>query len=464
VKTLSVLAGLKPALLVITVVQLDVCAGCSRERSSRHDANGSSSPTGSGAIVATSSPLDPPAAAVERNQPEIDLLHESDVSIAVSQMGSAGLAEYLVDGREETIWKPGPARTNIVTVKLPSAAQARKFGVTFTRTKSKEKVNCEGRIALGEKEIEQFSVDPDAQPRHDVTLPSEGGDVLTLALGPAGAKQSERCRNFGIAEFYLTGRLESANVIAHAIPQVQIGSEQPNFDEQPSTLKPIWKAAPFSTLKALCDAQTKLTAKAASEADPGDPYPATSYCTDRGPIKPTQGELEAPFQHVHRVQVGEAQSNSPELFFVQTTRGWYPANVVLTSGITSDLGGSYSKTEVDSLRTQDGRLWIDLTRHEALVGAFNGPFDVAGKLTIVCSLEEHLSCKQGVTAFGEVGKSWAMAEYMHSGKVPFHPAQWRWQRKATVTPSGRLRFSPCEDAAGSAVACEATGLSRLFPH
>ena len=402
------------------------------------------------------------SATVKQIQAEVDLIHESDISVNVSQRGAKGLVEFLVDGHENTVWEPGRAKSSVITLKLQPAAHAHRCDIAFKRVGREYKKACEARITANHNEVERFLVDPDVQPHHDITLTGEGEQSLALEFASMGKPQG--CRYFGVAEIVLTGTLGDGERLAYAFPQVLIGSEQPNFDEQPKTLKPIWKAAPFVTLKALCEAQTKLTAKAASQADPGDPYPPTSYCTDKGLIKPTKGELEAPFQHVHRVRVGEANSNSPELFFVQTTRGWYPANVVLAPGITNDLGGAYSKTEVDSLETRDGRLWIELTRHEALVGAFNDPYDVTGRLIVVCTLSERLDCRLGVTAFGTVGKSWATALYMQSGKVPFHPTQWRWTRNASVTSSGSLRFSQCEDASGSSVVCEANDAERLFPH
>jgi hypothetical protein len=272
------------------------------------------------------------------------------------------------------------------------------------------------------------------------------------------------CANLQLAELTLDGELPVEQRLTWGVPEVFLGDQQPDFRFEPKTLATLWKRGRFESLTEFCEAQKKLTAPAAAKADPSQPAQPSSYCTPRNVLAPTK-PLTEPFLKVHDVEVGEDSPNSPRLLVMETTRGWYPANVAFDAGTYDDRAATIYSAQLSLLATREGRLWIAFTRRRADFFGYTGveAYDAVAEFTFVCSLGERLYCHRAVTAFGETGPSWSNSvRLQETPRLPFHPQRWNWRRPVSVGPTGNLRFGRCLDANDQNVPCHVADMNHLL--
>jgi hypothetical protein len=228
----------------------------------------------------------------------------------------------------------------------------------------------------------------------------------------------------------------------------------------------LWKQGPFESLSALCNAQKRLTAAAAAQADPNQPASPSSYCEDKGRLTPTR-PFDPPYVSVHHLEVGETNGDAPKLWVAETTRGFFPASITLDAGTYDDRAATAYAQQISRLETRNGRLWLVLTRRRADFHGYSDvkPFDAVAELTFVCSLGEKLECHRAISAYGETGPSWSRDVWLNGPRAsspPFHPKPWLFTREVTVLPSGALRLGPCLDVSGNRVACRMEALGELL--
>lgn len=388
----------------------------------------------------------------------VDLLHESDIALRLSEAGVDYFPEYLVDGREETSWHPAMIRPNAtVDIQVPAGAVAQSLSIQVMTPKSKPKGSCD---------LRQYQ---DEQEQAHATLTLEKKTTVTWPVNAATRRvrlefRGKSCAHLRVTELSLDGTMLAAQRLAWGTPEVLLGERQPDFRFEPKSLEKLWLRGRFESMSALCKAQMQLTAAAAANADPDQPAQPSSYCTPKAVLAPTK-PLTEPFLKVHDVEVGEKSANSPHLLVAETTRGFYPANVALDAGTYDDRAATIYAQQLTSLETRDARLWLTFTRRRADFQGFPGvePFDAVAEFTFVCSLNERLDCRRAITAFGETGPSWSDARRMQEAPVaPFSPKTWNWRRRASLAPSGALRFEACLDATEQSVPCNTQSLKHLL--
>lgn len=393
----------------------------------------------------------------------IDLIHESEVVVRVSEAGVDYMPENLVDGSVETTWHPAMNRpTAEITIELPEGVEAEQATVSLALTTSQAKSlsNCKTRWL-------EDGADKGAPP---FTLGSDGAKEWNVS-GTARKLQLEfsgkACANLRLAELGLKGKAPTEKRLPYGIPEVLLGNTQPDFRFEPPSLGPLWKKGRFASLSEACKAQMALTARAAAEAEPDQPSAPVSACKDAGILHPAK-PLAEPFRSVHQVEVGETTGNTPLFLFVETTRGWFPANLSLNHGTYDDRAATTYAFRLASLDTRDGRLWLSITRRRADFFGYPGvaPYDVVAELTYVCTLGERLLCHRAVTAFGEKGPSWSRAAWENGSSdpksPPFHPNPWSWTRSVSVSASGMLRFGRCVDSEGHDTPCRVEAMGHLL--
>jgi hypothetical protein len=388
----------------------------------------------------------------------VDLIHESDVEIHVSEAGVEYMPEYLVDGREETAWHPAMVRQSAsITVHLPSHATAHSLEFTVRVPKSRPNTTCEARWFTDDHQQGTLAVTFDRDSLNRCPLGATGRRIRLEFRGQA-------CAHLRLTELSLRGLVPAANRLEWATPEVLLGDTQPDFRFEPKSLEPLWKQGGFESLAKLCAAQVKLTAAAAAKAEPDQPAQPSSYCTPEQTLQPTK-PLAEPFLAVRTVTVGEASPNHPRLLFVSTTRGWYPINFAYDAGTYDDRAATIYATEPSVVETREGRLWLAFTRRRADFFGYSGvaAFNAVAEFTYVCSLNERLACHRAVTAFGESNDAWTSAIRIgEKPRVPFQPNPWTWRRKVTVGPSGNLRFGPCFDPQNKSVPCSTENMDHLL--
>ncbi len=381
----------------------------------------------------------------------VDLIHRASVGLELSS-GTVGFpyTSDIADGRVESSWHPDakdPAP--YIDIALPDRARPEDLSLAL----AKPVPDCRVRVSQGEVLLCDLTTAKQPSIRCDI-----GHGIATRPLRVAFACGAGTPA-LAVAEVNLHGRIPTSELLPQADPVVEIHDDRENAIEGlPPSIRAIWQKAPFASLAALCEAQMAEMRPLVAASSHDNAYAPSASCRSFGAVRPEGGGLRAPFRRVFRVTVGEDEGAQPTLLVAETDTGWYPASALYESGEMSDLAGSCDGTELDSLQMVGDEIWLVVTRHRALVGAFLNPYNETGQILITCRLSDKLRCRQLVIGYGEKDGSWAWARYMRVTAAPFHPERWMWTRSVALDERSRLRLGPCVDSHGAAVECKAASV------
>jgi len=133
--------------------------------------------------------------------------------------------------------------------------------------KRKVVLNCEARLLAGTRELARFDIDPGREPQESVSLGAAAAGVpLRWEFGSEKGASKTDVRRWG-RRATLQGNLLSSHTMRTAFQKFSgrlIATEFPATTEDP---RGHLEQSPFPTLRALCDAQTRLTAPLAAKSD-----------------------------------------------------------------------------------------------------------------------------------------------------------------------------------------------------
>jgi hypothetical protein len=395
----------------------------------------------------------------------IDLLMHSDVLVTVSSERDArSRGRFLVDGREDTVWRPEFGNTQPwFDLVVPDHASVTELIVALGNGRSTRKpsplvagtleVTRDGEV-LGRLDL----VTGESR-RWQPTHPLAGVRFRLVLHVPAGARKSFP----GLAAVSLLGALPAQDSLSSAAPSVDVSSLRSRGASGSATLEAWWRGGPYNTLRAACAVYRKLYAAKGSPSIAATAAPPA--CRLLKTLQP-EGTSPPAIGRVHLVGVTlmppneQGMVDKSQVLVFETTRGFYPAGMCVDSdpGAGDDRATVRYVVRVEKEAWIQGNLVLQLLRHAAVGGAYGADAIYAVAETwLACNVEARPACRRELVAWGDTDTRANPAAFAASypNGIPIRPAVWQWQREATVLPSGHFRLGPCRDKDNRSVPCYA---------
>jgi len=395
----------------------------------------------------------------------VDLLTHSESLVAVSSERDArSRGRFLVDGREDTVWRPGFRDSQPwVDLVVPAHANITELIVTSGNGRSTRKPSP---LAAGTLEVThdgevlgQLDLVTGETNRWQPTHPLAGMRIRLVLHVSAGARKSFP----GLAAVSLLGALPAQERLSSAAPSVDVSSLRSRGASGSATLEAWWRGGPYATLRTACAVYRKLYAGKGSPSIAATAAPPS--CRLLKTLQP-EGTSPPEISRVHLVAVTLMPPNEQEMvdksqvLVFETTRGFYPGGLCVNSdpGAGDDRATVRYVVHVEKTSWIQGNLVLQLLRHAAVGGGYGADAVYAvGETWLACNVEARPACRRELVAWGDTDARANPGDFAASypNGIPIRPTIWQWQREATVLPSGHFRLGPCHDKDSRSVPCYA---------